>query len=514
MKTNTILSVILAITMLFSFGAHTAFAALDGAELIIDDYAVGGTTSVTGAQYTVTKTATVGTDGSITPIARTLVGTYPSGTTPITLDQHAVYEVVQTTRAPGYYLNTTVMTIEYPFMVDGAIALDQTVTIHPKLSPVLGTVELTKYVDNTATILAGAIFDLYEIVDPTGVTPDVKVNTADLITDTTGKIKVQDLPEGNYYLIETSAPTPYLFDELQEYPFTVTVDSTGTSLAAISPITAQNFTSPTALTHTKVVNGAGTATLPIGSEVTYTITYKLPADIDLFSTYTITDILPASLSYESASISPTAGFTLGYDTTTKTVTANITDFTLVTPSTDVILTIVATINTTATNGSTISNTASLAWDNGLGDSGTVTSDTPTVSVAGAKIQVYVHNGTPSPLAGAQVVLVDSAGNPILDGSGNQYTGTTDGTGYYTYADLPVGTYYVKQVKATTGYRINETLSEVIVTESKTYTVDILNYSTTQSYPTTGTFTRYLMYAAGIGLIIFFVIYRKRRQRND
>ncbi len=140
----------------------------------------------------------------------------------------------------------------------------------------------------------------------------------------------------------------------------------------------------------------------------------------------------------------------------------------------------------------------------------------TITVAGGTIEVTKTNAaTPAlPLAGAQIALVDSTGAQLYDAANQPYRATTDVNGKATFSQLPAGTYFVKEVVAPSGYRINETATEILISDSTTKTVSIINYPTAAAYPTTGTFTRYLLYAGGIILIIAFLLYRRRKQKDN
>ncbi len=358
-RMTQMLSLMLALTLLLAPATSFVLAAPGQATLTITDNLTGTVNSGVGAVYTITKIATVSTTGETTPLDPEVLvtDTYTSGDGALLLDQYAVYRVEQNTRAPGYYLNTETMIIEYPHMVDGAIAADQGVILEPKLSPVLATVDVTKYADGTTTTpIQGTTFDLYQTADELGPITEVLVMT-DLTTSATGEISIQNLTEGSYYLLETYVPAPYTFDPVAEYAFDVTVDAAGTALATINPIVVQNYTTPADLTFNKDVNELDAVTLPIGSQVSFTIEVQLPADIADYTTYIITDTLASTLTYVSASMSPASGFTV--TNVGNEVTATITDFTQFTGVSSVTLTINATINTTATNGNDILNTATL-----------------------------------------------------------------------------------------------------------------------------------------------------------
>lgn len=134
---------------------------------MITNTLANSTTPIDGAVYTVTKVATIDeSTGQQTAVAGQTPIEVNAGQT-VSLDQYAVYEVVQTTRAPGYYLNTEPFTIEFPLLSGGQIAADQTAEVHPKLIPVTGDASLLKTANDTATPVAGATFSLYRTADAT-----------------------------------------------------------------------------------------------------------------------------------------------------------------------------------------------------------------------------------------------------------------------------------------------------------------------------------------------------------
>ena len=51
-----------------------------------------------------------------------------------------------------------------------------------------------------------------------------------------------------------------------------------------------------------------------------------------------------------------------------------------------------------------------------------------------------------PLAGVTIKLLDSEGNPVKDGSGNEITTITDGNGNYEFRNVPSGEYQVEQIQ--------------------------------------------------------------------
>ncbi len=338
------------------------------AQLTISNTANG--TPVTGATYTITQTHTVDPNTGIqTAFAGTPITVNAGDTT--NLDQYAVYAVQQATRAPGHYLDPTTYAVEFPLLAGGAPATSQAFTITPKIIPVTGTATLLKTANGSTTPLPGATFRLVQTGDAAGPITPTDVATG-LVTGADGTISAVNLPEGTYYFVETAAPTGYALDTTTQYPFTVTVDAAGTATAPITQSNAINYTEPSASTVTKLVNGAGTTTVSIGQEVTFTITVDVPLDIADYSTFTITDALDPR--FTLGDVTTPDGIAATMDGNAITLTGTPAEMT---PGPNTI-TITATVNNTTGSGDSIPNTASVAWDNGKGDSGTF--DTGTVTV--------------------------------------------------------------------------------------------------------------------------------------
>ncbi|MBQ8147764.1 MAG: hypothetical protein IJ040_03130 [Lachnospiraceae bacterium] len=76
------------------------------------------------------------------------------------------------------------------------------------------------------------------------------------------------------------------------------------------------------------------------------------------------------------------------------------------------------------------------------------------------------------LPGAEITLYEADGITPVSITGVTNPVVTNNQGVATFANLPIGTYYVKETKAPAGYTLNTTAQKVVVTESKTYEVSI------------------------------------------
>uniref|UniRef100_UPI0035A33FA8 SpaA isopeptide-forming pilin-related protein n=1 Tax=Bacillus pacificus TaxID=2026187 RepID=UPI0035A33FA8 len=116
------------------------------------------------------------------------------------------YQFVETIAPEHYDLNKK--------PIEFTIKKSQTETLHITAKNALtkGGVELSKVDDIDGTKLEGAVFN---IVDMKGT-----VIHKDLVTNSKGKIEIDDLRPGNYQFIETKAPKHYVLEETP-IPFTI-----------------------------------------------------------------------------------------------------------------------------------------------------------------------------------------------------------------------------------------------------------------------------------------------------
>ena len=184
------------------------------------------------------------------------------------------------------------------------------VTVYPKNSIAKGTVNLVKQgkQGSTTTPLAGVKFTLNKKNDTDDNYTAVKTDVA---TDTDGKITLDNLTKGRYYLQETGYTdgndkgyilntTGKFYFDIDENGKAVKVDDTidgkvddasFTIDSTHATLTVTNYKPDIAKTVTKRDGTANTheADYGVGDAVPYTLTIKVPENITSLKTFTVTD---------------------------------------------------------------------------------------------------------------------------------------------------------------------------------------------------------------------------------
>lgn len=198
------------------------------------------------------------------------------------------------------------------------------VTVYPKNSIAKGTVKLVKQgkQGSTTTPLAGVKFTLNKKND---TDDDYTAVKTDVATDTDGKITLDNLAKGRYYLQETGYTdgndkgyilntTGKFYFDIDENGKAVKVDDTiagkvddasFTIDSTHATLTVTNYKPDIAKTVTKRDGTANTheADYGVGDAVPYTLTIKVPENITSLKTFTVTDTtVKAQLIQNKASV--------------------------------------------------------------------------------------------------------------------------------------------------------------------------------------------------------------------
>lgn len=184
------------------------------------------------------------------------------------------------------------------------------VTVYPKNSIAKGTVKLVKQgkQGSTTTPLAGVKFTLNK---KNGTDDDYTAVKTDVATDTDGKITLDNLAKGRYYLQETGYTdgndkgyilntTGKFYFDIDENGKAVKVDDTiagkvddasFTIDSTHATLTVTNYKPDIAKTVTKRDGTANTheADYGVGDAVPYTLTIKVPENITSLKTFKVTD---------------------------------------------------------------------------------------------------------------------------------------------------------------------------------------------------------------------------------
>lgn len=480
-------------------------------------------------RYTTTATAGPTSDpaGTVT-ISAMAVGTY------------YFRETVTPANVSGY--EAVPFMLELPVMNHDGTAYITDLHIYPKNYTIYGAVLLTKFT-GTTTHLPNAVFSLYQ-----GISPDGTLQAAGLTTDSNGYIMVNNLPEGDYYFVETAAPAGYV---LNTSPITIAITASGavqygdggeadgivTKTGTVVEVSAENHL-PSTISKEADKTSAG-----YSENITFTLKPTVTGTIQNYTKLVIRDVLDTRLDYTGnltvTAWNGTQRISLQSDTHytadkpadgssgTLTVTfapAQLTGLSAIQVSYH------ARINETAAMGTDIPNTASLTFNTGsMPADATEDSNEVNVYTSGKQYIKQDNSATPVPLAGAEFVLYREAtgGEPpatikeylVIGPAADEHTWVTDQaqasvivsaatTGLIDLTGLADGTYYLQETKApyngTLGRYYNLLVDPVAVVVTKdsydaTPTATIVNVMG-PLIPETGGYGTLIYTIAGLGLM--------------
>jgi len=379
---------------------------------------------------------------------------------------------------------TPAFLVDIPMMNTNLTSWNWDVHVYPKNETKYGTVELTKTVEEDP-MPAGkfATFTLWKDMEPFGKgLEDVQytIPTATFPT-VAGKILVSGLPMGHYYFLETIAPVGYALDNR---PVVFTIDKhsymVNNAWVNLVEVSMDNKLIPT-ITKDITTVGQKLDSGGYADPVTWIIRPSIPTKIDTYTSFVITDPIDSRLDFVtgdsklevSVAGDPRIILTRGTDyTVTEPVVTNppsgrpvpnnlVITFTddgmdKLAGNTGLQIRFKTTINETAVMEAEITNTATVSYNNGFGQTGTATvPDTPKVWTGGHKFH-KINDETPAiDLAGAKFKLYKVVGDTkwyftgtawsenILNG--NVYTSNNEGL--VDIKGLPAGTYFLVETQA-------------------------------------------------------------------
>lgn len=472
--------------------------------------------------------------------------------------------LVKETKSPE---NVSEVTPPFIVNVPTTVTVDNTdkwlydVHVYPKNQTIYGSVILNK-TDEDGNPLAGAEFSLYSKKDGT----DDVLRAEGLTTNDHGQLVVENLPKGDYYFVETKAPDGY---GINPTPLEFTITASGTvkiddttglyiktdDLQTVVELTFVNNKEPNIHKGVKSVTNQYSG-YDFGEGHQWVISPDIPADIDKYTKYVITDTIDENLIFSG--LDTVKVYTDGTWTEDNDgVAGTYSDGTLLTPDVDYKvtfedgkLTVVFIDDTFSSSaltgkdnlyiffettfdetrvslGTDYPNKAELTYNNSfMTDDATKESEIPKVHAGGLSFLKYTMEGNEvKPLEGAEFRLATSEQNAkegifVQDKNGSDIIGRSDENGIVTFTGLAYGkdgasaedgntTYWLVETKAPevdgTKYNLLDSPKEIIInatshiipddiTSLSDWTISIINNSGIK-LPTTG----------GIGTLLFYLV---------
>lgn len=178
--------------------------------------------------------------------------------------------------------------VDLPRTSDDGQSWNYDVTVYPKNETVYGQVTLTK-LDEEGNVLPGTEWELQKKTED----KYVKYNyEGTLVTNDEGKISINNLPVGDYRLLETKTVSDdYILDQSNVQEFTITKDNTNFEFTVTNEKSGIEKEVKTSLGYGEHLSAYSTDT------VEWRITVDVPSVIEKMDTYFVTDTLPEGLDY-------------------------------------------------------------------------------------------------------------------------------------------------------------------------------------------------------------------------
>lgn len=198
------------------------------------------------------------------------------------------YLVVQSNSPANVNVKMESFLVDLPRTSDDGTSWNYDVTVEPKNITIYGDVELDK-TTNLGNALQDTTWELQEKGEDNNWT---KYNySGTLTTNKDGKILLENLPAGNYRLVETSTVAGYILDQQNYKEFTISKDKTSIILECINE-------KPSIQKQVKISDGYGSAVGAYSKDsVEWKVTADVPSIINKMNTYFITETLPNQLDY-------------------------------------------------------------------------------------------------------------------------------------------------------------------------------------------------------------------------
>lgn len=461
------------------------------------------------------------------------------------------YLVVPTEYPSNVKVEIANFLVDVPMMNTAQTAWNYDVVVYPKVQTVYGTVVLTN-IDENHTKLTGANFELLKKNDEgtyVKYTNLEYINVEAYTTNSNGQICIENLPKGEYQLVETVAPngfglnkTPIEFEITETSTKTESENDVWTASKDELNLIMINYKTPDSdnFEFNKKLGDGVSGGANIDATHTWTITSSIPGDIENYTRFLVTDNISEKLILDEDSITITAdGEELQKDTdytvyyTNKLlkiafIDAGITGDNLSGKSTLEITYTTTFDKTNIVMGEAVQNSASIYWDTNYDEDGPDDGEDPTDPTdPDDKKKEDVDEPADVHTGGLKIKKVDTAGNELSGAifkiatseenakagifvkiDGVEVTAISGEDGLAFFEGLAYGTaeqdkdnqstnYWLVETVAPSGYNLLSTPVEV--------TIDKDSYTTDNPIEIQNRKGILLPLTGGIGTIIFIVI---------
>ena len=338
--------------------------------------------------------------------------------------------------------------VDLPRTSDDGQSWNYDVTVYPKNETVYGQVTLTK-LDEEGNVLPGTEWELQKKTEDKYVKYDYE---GTLVTNDEGKISINNLPVGDYRLLETKTVSDdYILDQSNVQEFTITKDNTNFEFTVTNEKSGIEKEVKTSLGYSEHLSAYSTDT------VEWKITADVPSVIEKMDTYFVTDTLPEGLDYVDNTLEIYAvndeGETKLEEDTNYTFTLQNGTFKVVfnTESlkeyNSVYFTYDTEFNQDVEYGKALENSATLTYTNKISVDGeelsTYTTDPNTAEVHTGEVLIKKVDEENNPLAGAKFKIATTEGNAkdgiyVKDKNGNDLEAISNENGEVRFYGLKYG----------------------------------------------------------------------------